>query len=83
MSTTPGPVSSSGYPASPSVINLDSSSPPRSPKQNQQQQPSSCMLANMNGTTSQSNSVYAATHMPFLEMENEASANISNYSGVN
>nr|CAI5835541.1 unnamed protein product [Callosobruchus analis] len=34
VATTPGPssVSSSGYPASPSIINLDSPSPPRSPR---------------------------------------------------
>ncbi|CAH1962095.1 unnamed protein product [Acanthoscelides obtectus] len=50
--TTPGPssVSSSGYPASPSIINLDSPSPPRSPRTQQatsvtqQQQPASCMV---------------------------------------
>lgn len=83
MTTTPGSVSSSGYPASPSVINLDSSSPPRSPKQQQQQpQPTSCMMANTNGTTSQSNSVYTTNHMPYLDLENEAvSANINNYAG--
>ncbi|CAG9863162.1 unnamed protein product [Phyllotreta striolata] len=50
--TTSSSVSSSGYPASPSVINLDSPSPPRSPPPQQQQQPppgeqtpSSCMMA--------------------------------------
>ncbi|KAK9875244.1 hypothetical protein WA026_007638 [Henosepilachna vigintioctopunctata] len=51
MTTTPGPssVSSSGYPASPAIISLDSPSPPRTPQppalQNQQQ---SCMMQSTN-----------------------------------
>nr|XP_023024642.1 E3 SUMO-protein ligase PIAS3 [Leptinotarsa decemlineata] len=77
ITTTPGPssVSSSGYPASPSVINLDSPSPPRSPQPQagvqqqplQQQQPppaqpASCMLASQtNG-----NAKPTATAVPFM-----------------
>ncbi|XP_044263413.1 E3 SUMO-protein ligase PIAS2 [Tribolium madens] len=80
VTTTPGPssVSSSGYPASPSIITLDSPSPPRSPNQNHQQ-PASCMLANQNGSGSEAASLFTPTTMPFLDLENEASANM-NYS---
>ncbi|KAB0803191.1 hypothetical protein PPYR_00161 [Photinus pyralis] len=82
VTSTPGPssVSSSGYPASPSVINLDSPSPPRSPQNSMStqpivSQPSSCMMMS-NGTgavdplsTISNNSV----SMPFLDLESETS----------
>lgn len=77
MTTTPGPssVSSSGYPASPSVITLDSPSPPRSPIQNQ---PASCMMANQNGTSgNEAASLFAPGSISFLDLENEARANMN------
>lgn len=82
MTTTPGPssVSSSGYPASPAIITLDSPSPPRSPQSvSQNQQNSSCLLQSTNGSLNQQNSIYNP-HMPFLDLEGETnSANINTY----
>ncbi|XP_060536141.1 E3 SUMO-protein ligase PIAS2 isoform X2 [Cylas formicarius] len=81
--TTPGPssVSSSGYPASPGVINLDSPSPPRSPQPAAQHvEPSSCMLTQTQASPAQSNGNVVATPvqnstppgcMPFLDLEGE------------
>lgn len=84
--TTPGPssVSSSGYPLSPGVINLDSPSPPRSPQP--PAQPPSCMLAaqtaatngNTNGQQSYSMNSASAS-MPFIDMENEAAPSVNNF----
>ncbi|KAF5291367.1 hypothetical protein FQA39_LY03518 [Lamprigera yunnana] len=78
VATTPGPssVSSSGYPLSPSVINLDSPSPPRSPRnipisRNSTAAPSSCMLMS-NGNGPESISVNNHLSMPFLDLEMEA-----------
>ncbi|KAF5269801.1 hypothetical protein FQR65_LT05847 [Abscondita terminalis] len=78
VTSTPGPssVSSSGYPASPSVINLDSPSPPRSPQnvsatQSSTIQPPSCMMLS-NGTSIESGStINNALTMPFLDLETE------------
>ncbi|XP_057669109.1 E3 SUMO-protein ligase PIAS3 isoform X2 [Diorhabda carinulata] len=81
VTTTPGPssVSSSGYPASPSVINLDSPSPPHSPQQTpqpapQQQTPSSCMMTGQtNGNSNQTNPPFMSPNsMPYLDLESEA-----------
>ncbi|KAJ8924331.1 hypothetical protein NQ315_007127, partial [Exocentrus adspersus] len=81
VTTTPGPssVSSSGYPASPSVINLDSPSPPRSPHPPQQppqpQQPPSCMMAGQtNGGSKQPVPFMSPNSMPFLDLDNEAAS---------
>lgn len=92
VTTTPGPssVSSSGYPASPGVINLDSPSPPRSPQPTtqQSQQPPSCMMASSDQSNNCNNGAQQVQQgfnanppasMPFIDMENEASATI-NYS---
>ncbi|KAF7267647.1 E3 SUMO-protein ligase Su(var)2-10 isoform X2 [Rhynchophorus ferrugineus] len=91
--TTPGPssVSSSGYPASPGIITLDSPSPPQSPQPTVQQTPNpnpSCMMTapttqtnySANGNiASQGTFGIAPTNMPFLDMENEASGVNINY----
>lgn len=88
VTTTPGPssVSSSGYPASPSVITLDSPSPPRSPRtttsapaQNAANaQLPACMLASTNGTPAP-DPLFGA-NMPCLDLDNEASsANLFSY----
>lgn len=88
VTTTPGPssVSSSGYPASPSVINLDSPSPPRSPhpaRQPQQQppQPPSCMLAGQtNGNSKQPTPFMSPSNsLPYLDLDNEAASATINY----
>ncbi|XP_050294475.1 E3 SUMO-protein ligase PIAS2 isoform X2 [Anthonomus grandis grandis] len=72
--TTPGPasVSSSGYPVSPAVINLDSPSPPRSPQVTTQ--PPSCMLAQ---SQQDSDAQAQPTPMPYIDIGNEASANLN------
>uniref|UniRef100_A0AAR5PG96 SP-RING-type domain-containing protein n=1 Tax=Dendroctonus ponderosae TaxID=77166 RepID=A0AAR5PG96_DENPD len=81
--TTPGPssVSSSGYPVSPGVINLDSPSPPRSP---QVQPPPSCMMAgdaqlNNGNAAQQGFGMSTGPSMQFMHMENEASSANVNY----
>ncbi|KAJ3659980.1 hypothetical protein Zmor_011640 [Zophobas morio] len=83
VTTTPGPssVSSSGYPASPSIITLDSPSPPRSPQNEQQtQQLASCMMANQNGTSNnQPTNLFSPGSMPFLDLDNEAASANMNY----
>ncbi|CAG9766345.1 unnamed protein product [Ceutorhynchus assimilis] len=76
--TTPGPssVSSSGYPVSPGVINLDSPSPPRTPPQTQSVVTSHAS----NGTTTNSTATSGflpPPSMPFINLENEASAGLS------
>ncbi|CAH1098553.1 unnamed protein product [Psylliodes chrysocephalus] len=78
--TTTSSVSSSGYPASPSVINLDSPSPPRSPPQHQQsdqqQAPSSCMMTGQtNGTPFDKSATpfMGPGSMPFLDLDNDPS----------
>ncbi|KAK5648410.1 hypothetical protein RI129_003309 [Pyrocoelia pectoralis] len=89
VTSTPGPssVSSSGYPASPSVINLDSPSPPRSPQnrptsQPSIPQPSSCMMMS-NGTTAidpLSTISNSTVSMPFLDLETETNnASVFNF----
>lgn len=78
-------MSSSGYPASPSVvITLDSPSPPRTPPNDQhmqQNQPPSCMMASTNGNSNQSTSSLFGPggSMPFLDLDNEASSANMNY----
>lgn len=85
MTTTPGSssVSSSGYPASPSVITLDSPSPPRSPRVTPTSaaanQLSSCMLAATNGNSAQNAAMYSGS-MPCLDLDNEASSTPINFS---
>ncbi|KAJ8929929.1 hypothetical protein NQ314_017338 [Rhamnusium bicolor] len=87
VTTTPGPssVSSSGYPASPSVINLDSPSPPRSPHPTpqtpQQQQPASCMMTGQtNGNSKQPTPFLSPnSNMPYLDLDNEAASATINY----
>lgn len=90
VTTTPGPssVSSSGYPASPSVITLDSPSPPRSPRTTTSAaappnsagtQLPSCMMASTNGGTPAPDPIFGAS-MPCLDLDNEASsANLFSY----
>lgn len=76
--TTPGPssVSSSGFPASPSVINLDSPSPTRSPQPTTQvNQPASCMVAAAQAATEQQNAAApfsSPNSMPFLNLGSES-----------
>ncbi|KAL3285902.1 hypothetical protein HHI36_000421 [Cryptolaemus montrouzieri] len=80
MTTTPGPssVSSSGYPASPAIITLDSPSPPRSPQPPViTPQPSSCMMQSTNGTLNQQAAVYNHP-MPFLDLEGESNNSNAN-----
>lgn len=91
VTTTPGPssVSSSGYPVSPGVINLDSPSPPSTPQPpaQQSQQPASCMLTsseqpnNCNNGTQQVQPGFPLTtpSMPYIDMENEAASATINY----
>ncbi|XP_072395892.1 E3 SUMO-protein ligase PIAS2-like isoform X2 [Diabrotica undecimpunctata] len=84
VTTTPGPssVSSSGYPASPSIINLDSPSPPRSPQPTPQpaaqQTASSCMMTGQTNGNTTPNQVTAPfmspNSMPFLDLETETPA---------
>ncbi|XP_030766275.1 E3 SUMO-protein ligase PIAS2 isoform X3 [Sitophilus oryzae] len=95
--TTPGPssVSSSGYPVSPGVINLDSPSPPQSPQPvPQQTNPNpACMMTT---PTTQAATSYSTNNgnmqnqapsfgglsqnsMPYIDMENEASSVNINY----
>lgn len=79
VTTTPGSssVSSSGYPASPSVITLDSPSPPRSPRVTPTSaaanQLSSCMLSATNGNAVQSTPIYSGS-MACMDLDNEASS---------
>ncbi|KAF5291366.1 hypothetical protein FQA39_LY03517 [Lamprigera yunnana] len=78
VTTTPGPssVSSSGYPASPFIINLDSPSPPTSPQTTSMSQiptpvPSACMLMS-NGTTIEPiTAMNNIVTMPFLDLDAE------------
>ncbi|XP_018575929.1 E3 SUMO-protein ligase PIAS2 [Anoplophora glabripennis] len=87
VTTTPGPssVSSSGYPASPSVINLDSPSPPRSPhptpQPQQPPQPPSCMMAGQtNGNSKQPTPFMSPSNsLPYLDLDNEAASATINY----
>ncbi|XP_044744870.1 E3 SUMO-protein ligase PIAS2 isoform X2 [Coccinella septempunctata] len=68
MTTTPGPssVSSSGYPASPAIITLDSPSPPRSPQaSSQNQQASSCMMQSTNDLEGETNNTNVNTYHQF------------------
>lgn len=75
-------MSSSGYPASPSVITLDSPSPPRSPRVTPTSQAanqlSSCMLGTTNGNATQSAPLYSGS-MPCLDLDNEASSTPINF----
>ncbi|KAJ8977311.1 hypothetical protein NQ317_009329 [Molorchus minor] len=82
VTTTPGPssVSSSGYPASPSVINLDSPSPPRSPPAISQPvlqaQPASCLMSGQTNGNPKQPTTYLNpnNNMPYLDLDNEAAA---------
>lgn len=78
--TTPGPssVSSSGFPASPSVINLDSPSPTRSPQPPTQiNQPASCMVAAAAAQAASDKQIIAPpfsspNSMPYLNLGSES-----------
>ncbi|KAL1513790.1 hypothetical protein ABEB36_003151 [Hypothenemus hampei] len=79
--TTPGPssVSSSGYPVSPGIINLDSPSPPRTPSVSAA--PSCMMQMNNGNAASSANSAQvqqaytmSSASMPFIDMDNEATS---------
>ncbi|CAH0551487.1 unnamed protein product [Brassicogethes aeneus] len=91
VTTTPGPssVSSSGYPVSPNVINLDSPSPPRSPSAQgtsaesapppeapAASAPASCMMATTNGNAAKPLlPLYPGDAPTYLDLENSELSN--------
>lgn len=86
VSTTPGPssVSSSGYPASPALITLDSPSPPRSPRVMPKIQTSLPVppLFNMgvtNGNIASTPQMYTSNTIPYMDLDSEMNRNLNYY----
>ncbi|GJQ80180.1 hypothetical protein Trydic_g23757 [Trypoxylus dichotomus] len=85
ISTTPGPssVSSSGYPASPALITLDSPSPPRSPRVMPKLQTSLPVppLFNVGVTNGNSASapMYTLNTTPYMDLDSEMNRNLNYY----
>lgn len=85
VSTTPGPssVSSSGYPASPALITLDSPSPPRSPRVMPKVQTSLPVppLFNVGVTNGNSASapMYTSNSIPYMDLDSEMNRNLNYY----